>query len=418
MKTLSILSWVLLVLCGTVLLLWNASALIGAPPKPRMKDLTFAPSAEVMRLLSLGHENTVAKLRWIDSFSYLQYQFEKRDDTLLGNAEQGGFERLYGALIELDPHFLPFYDFAITAESVLEKGGGLAMRSIQRGLLQMPHSMHLWRNFAAHFKFMSHDKVPEILDQILGHWLRFAPSEKDKYAIDMWRRKIGENYLQDLGQLDYWCDRLVRNKRGSTLSVLAEQTLRKQLATYALHVFAQVKNKQLIVNPQQLLYKPLWQSAYGVAAPRVGFELKPAFIFWGPFQFSESVIERVVHSNGSALLVNEMPLSLRTDPYGLPYHIRDGKFVSIGLERHTFEHKVMNHNFSLETLAKQRNRWPADLEEAMAWLQISEDFIYEQAELIWENNRLEVDWRDKEKIRPWPLHEWAQFWLSLQQTAP
>ena len=140
----------LCVCCASILLYWNANALIGAKAKPRMKDLSFVPSGTVLRLLSMGHTNTVAKLRWIDSFSYLQYQFDKRDDTLMGNSEIGGFDRLYTSLIALDPHYKPFYEFAIAAESILDSRGNLALRCIQLGLMHRPYYVDLWRNLASH----------------------------------------------------------------------------------------------------------------------------------------------------------------------------------------------------------------------------------------------------------------------------
>ena len=96
--------------CALALVGWNISRFVGAEGRIRAKDLTFLPVPEVARLLAVGHTNTVAKLRWIDSFAYFQWQLDRQDDRVAGGGS--GVERLYATLIQLDPNFRVFYEHA------------------------------------------------------------------------------------------------------------------------------------------------------------------------------------------------------------------------------------------------------------------------------------------------------------------
>jgi hypothetical protein len=130
--------------CTAALLCWNGSRFIGAKAKIRMKDLTFLPSPQTARLLTLGHNNTVAKLRWIDSFAYFQMQLERKDDTVASTGDSA-FGRLYDTLIALDPHFIPLYEHALLNLAGLLSHHQAILSLLQRGLIDNPHSTVLWR---------------------------------------------------------------------------------------------------------------------------------------------------------------------------------------------------------------------------------------------------------------------------------
>src|ERR1043165_3865084 len=99
----------LVIVAGAVALLgWNSSRFLTAKHEIRAKDLDFLPAPEVAGVLALGHANTLAKLRWIDSFAYFQFQLDRQDDRVAGGGS--GFQRLYATLIQLDPRFEPFYE--------------------------------------------------------------------------------------------------------------------------------------------------------------------------------------------------------------------------------------------------------------------------------------------------------------------
>src|SRR5262245_34756719 len=104
----SLFRWLGMAACAAALIGWNAQRFVGAESRIRMKDLEFFPTPVVAKLMAMGQDNTVAKLRWIDSFSYFQLQIDRRDDTVAGDDKtSGGFQRLYDTLIALDPLFEP-----------------------------------------------------------------------------------------------------------------------------------------------------------------------------------------------------------------------------------------------------------------------------------------------------------------------
>lgn len=416
------LHWILFCIASLVILLyWNASKLVGAPPRPRMSDMTFAPSATTLRLMSLGHTNTVAKLRWIDSFAYLQYQFEKRDDTLLGEQKLSGFDRLYTALIELDPHFMPFYDFAMAADAVVDKDSTLALRSIHRGLLEYPNSTHLWRNLAAHVKNMSENYSPAILDSILAAWSSRAETESDRLGVELWRKNLGEYRLSGLVQLDHWCRSLLENKEDSLLYELAKETLLKQLNNNAIKILQKLYDNNLLARGQvqDCLAVEAWQRTYAQQGDMSGFELSTVELMWGPFEFQptiEEALRQARQDQKRTVLVRPQRIFLRNDPYGLPYRVEKGTIMSYGAERKKFEHQVKVWNFQLDGLVKEKKRWPKNVKDALSWLEIKAEQLHAQASLEWKDNAINLSWSDQDQLKPWPLKEWATFWLSLQET--
>ncbi len=407
------LAWVLLCLaCAGVILVWNASKLIGAPPMPRVKDLEFVPSAEVLKVLSVGHTNTVAKLRWIDSFSYLQLQFDKRDDTLMG-AGHSGFERLYMGLFALDPKFEPFYNFAIMSESILHQQGGLALASVQRGLYELPQSMSLWRNLAALVKVQS-DNV-HTLDGVLNAWSLMTDSESERYHINRWRSQIGIFELAGLKQLDYWCRVLLKQKEHSALADMAESTLRQQLNNYALNVLNDLlAEDKAAVNGlvNDYLSANHYHAQYGSAG---GLSFESTTVVWGPIAFPVEVATAVEGALARGEQKLQVPLAdymLRADPYGFHYQLVDGQVQSQGKIRFEYERGLRNYNFSIARQAKEKGSWPKDLAQAWEWLG-GQQLPPAMAQLHWENNQIRVEWAEEPPQQAWDLRMMAAYWLQL-----
>lgn len=411
MKLTSLL-WVVLCLSSAgMMLYWNASKLVGADPLPRMKDLEFVPSAQAMRVMSMGHTNTSAKLRWIDAFSYLQLQFEKRDDTLIGNSEEGGFDRLYDALIDLDPKFEPFYEFAIMSESLLDdRSGTLALRSAQRGCLELPHSMNLWRNLAAHIKARD-GYNPHVLDGILTRWALMAPDERERYHIERWKSRLGVLDLKGLEQLDYWAQQIVANKPKTPLADMAVETLYQQLNRYCKNILQEVYDVQPTGSIDSCLRRQSWYHVYGKDDL---LQLKNAMIVWGPLQLPAAISQRLeqrVQALETFSTISLQSVQLRTDPYGYPYRVVDDRIVSTGEQRFLFKRRIASYNMTLERMAVERGRWPADLDEVHAWLNWKPLTAPSGGQVSWQHNNLRVEFSNE--AEPWPLREMAAYWLEL-----
>ncbi len=408
-----------IVLCSMsalVLIVWNASALIGAKPLPRMKDLEFVPSPSVMRVMSLGHTNTVAKLRWIDAFSYLQLQFERRNDQLLGNEHEGGFDRLYNALIDLDPKFEPFYNFAIMSESLLDNPGTLAIRCAQRGCLEIPDSMNLWRNLAAHIKSMENVNL-HVLDGILSAWGRAAPDEHQRYHVQRWKSNLGIMELKGLHQLDYWSYEIAQQKDNSPIGKIADSTLRQQINNYNISLLQKLYDASDL--PEELgINRCLDPQAWGkVFDNKSGVSIEGALVLWGPILFSSEIIgrmEKAFQTGEGKIPVDLKGAAFRTDPYGFPYTIKDKQVYSMGRERFEFQRKLTSYSFVLSRVAIEKKTWPKDLEEVWEWLPVEPLVPPTSGTLRYEAHVIHVDYDDQQEYEEWPLKKMAQYWMYLQ----
>ncbi|MBA3684553.1 MAG: hypothetical protein H0W72_04850 [Planctomycetes bacterium] len=366
--------WLLILACAGSLIAWNAVPFRAAQPKIRTKELSFLPAAELAGALSFGHANSVSRLRWIDSFAYFQLQLDRRDDSISGG--RSGFKRLYDLLIALDPQFAPFYHHAGLNTGAITGRMDLALGYLLRGTMELPHDSEIWRHaasvFQTHYRIM--ETHPEQFEAFLAAWADAEASDNGRRIIDEWLRTISRRHARGLEQLPYWLDRLAATKPGSSAAEYIEDTLREQLAHYALAELTSIADAlrsagRPIAGLTDLI-DPLT-----VASRRIDLR-------WGPFAISDG------------------QLGLRSDPYGHPYVWRDGAVVSIGLERARYERALGISGGGLENRAQVEGRFPRDLAEAQAWAGIGEPPA--GGRLVLEDHVLRCAFAPP-PTEPWPL---------------
>jgi hypothetical protein len=299
----------------TLTLLVIAAGLIGsnawrfstAEPKIAMSEhLNFLPEPEVARAMSLGHTNTLAKLRWIDSFKYFQYQIDARDDQVFGGDSRGVFERLYDLLVGMDAKFDQFYYHASLTLSGINQEHGVALRFLSRGIHENPHDPLMWTNLVSHLKafFDLEERQPEQMEALLKNW---AESVNPEYRSipESWLAAMALRQSRGDAQIDYWLARLQGLKADSPEADMVRGILREQIARW--HV--------------DLLSRADYQARTGDEVPTYSGM-------------------RVDHSHlpveGISPYGPVDPASCRIcfDPWGLPYvHDPEQGVVSLGLAR-------------------------------------------------------------------------------------
>lgn len=329
--------WPLIALLAGAVLAWNGSRFVGTVPKPRAKDLDFLPPPLVAQALACGQATALAKLRWIDSFSYFQLQIERQNDSVAGGDPRGGFERLYDTLISLDPLYMPFYEHAVTTTGGVLKHHGVSLGFIMRGLCAKPADASLWRLASAELAvgFEWAKRNPAALERWLAAWEEAEPSEEGKQAVRDWRRGLAFTAVEGLETLPYWLEQLRSTKPGSPLGNYVEDTVRELLAQHGAGVLVKVAERSL------LPLGPLTLDPVAVARrwPRGA----PA---WAP-----------VAADGS----------LRADPYGWPWRRRDERVLSPGQEHVRFLKQTRAQRQAVQAAADQHGRPPHDRAEARDW---------------------------------------------------
>lgn len=328
--------WPWIAALALALLAWNGARFIGTKPQPRMKQLDFLPGPLEARALSLGQPTAVAKLRWIDSFAYFQYQLERLDDRVAGRDGRGGFERLYDTLISLDPDFLPFYQHAVTNTGAILGQNRVALGFVLRGLHRMPRETQLWRlasaELAVSFRWARDN--PVALDRWLACWEEAETDEQGKQQVRDWRRGLAFVHVEGLETLPYWLEQLAQATPGTPLADFVEGTIRELLATHGCVVLSELcpgaGGAPLLVDPLALARH------YPRGVPP-----------WAP-----------VTPEGQ----------LKPDPYGWPWRREDGRIVSPGLEQVRFGKRTQPLRQRLHAEAERRGRPPRDRAEAEAWL--------------------------------------------------
>ena len=306
---------------------WNSVHFLGAKEIIRTKDLTFLPSPEVAQVMAFGHNNSVARLRWIDAFAYFQLQLDRKDDTVAGGGK--GFERLYDTLIALDPLYLPFYQHASLAV-----GGILGRRDrelgyLMRGIFNIPGQTGLWRQAASvlYVEFTWDERQPILMDQFLASWADAESSDAGRVQVWEWKASMARRRFKGLEQLPYWLDRLGESKAHTPVGDFIEATIREQLVTYATSeltaVAADRRKAGLPVDRIEDLLDP------------VRLHVRHLDRRWGPVDIDD-------HGQ----------LVLRSDPYGYSYAIVDGAVVSIGKAMHQFERSVATVNMKIANQGK------------------------------------------------------------------
>jgi hypothetical protein len=399
-----------MMIIGAALLVgWNASRFLDAKPQIRVKDLDFLPAPETARLLALGHPNTLAKLRWIDSFAYFQYQLERKDDHVAGGGT--GFQRLYQTLIELDPKFQPFYEHAALNTSAILGQHYYALAFLLRGNHELPGSRDLWRNTASTLKtfFKLDERQPLLFDAFLAEWEAAEESPEGKRLVWDWKRGFGRFAFTGLEQLPYWLEQLEATKPGSPNGTYIEGTIRDLLARYgaqeltALAASWRIQRGGVPRDRRELadnlaLIDPLVRTAEGGPQPP------------GLQDILDPRLVRRRYPDGlpafGPLMVADGRLLLRQDPYGLPWKLLEGgQVISTGQVRASLDKTVTTMTARLLTLAQERGSWPTTLEEAVG-MGLVLPALPEGGRLRLDGRRLVIDW-DVEAGDPWVLRKSA-----------
>lgn len=395
----------LTMLVGAVALIgWNSSRFLTATPVIRAKDLDFLPAPETARVLALGHTNTLAKLRWIDSFAYFQYQLDRKDDTVAGGGT--GFRRLYETLIELDPKFQPFYEHAAMNTSGVLDQHWVALGFLLRGTQELPQSRELWRNAATTLKTFFHwdTKHPLLFDAFLAQWEAAEDLPEAKRMVWDWKRGFGSRAFTGLEQLPYWLEQLQASAPGTPNGDYIERAIRDLLARFGTRELNGLAAS--------------WRIAQG-GVPQDRTQLVENLSLINPFHpvvengpelksLSDLLDPRLVRRRYPAglpihgpLTISDGRLTLRTDPYGRPWRLIDGRVVSTGQVMAAFERHLGRLNVSLLELAQQEGRWPTTLEEAIA-MGLSVPVLPDAGTLRLDGRLVVVDWAVEAGV-PWPL---------------
>lgn len=388
---------------------WNASRFVGAKPQPRMKDLDFLPAPVVAQGLALGHANTVAKLRWIDSFSYFQFQLDRKNDRVAGDG-RSGFTRLYETLIALDPHFQPFYEHAALNVSGMLGRHSEALGFLEMGLLHLPHSSELWRNVAATLRvyFKWDEQQAEAFHQFLTAWAGAESDDNGKLAVWQWQKMMDSQRFKDLEQLPYWFDRLRSTKSGSPMGDYIESVIREQLTDYGLREL----NALMSDWRAQHSGRPPGFAALAMELGKATTlsEALAAFRHPAPPERLEQVVRldllkarhpRELPAFGPIRLKDGVPYLLG-DPYGMAWEIRGNAVVSPGRERLRFEDRdLFRANQIITDRATKDGAWPKDLADARTWVpDLSNPPT--GGTLRFDGKQIQVDW-SKPPFQPWPL---------------
>ena len=398
-----------IVLGAVALVGWNSSHFLAAKPVIRSKNLDFLPAPETARVLALGHTNTLAKLRWIDSFAYFEYQLDRKDDRVSGGG--GGFSRLYETLIDLDPQFEPFYEHAaLNLSGVLDQHGN-ALAFLLRGTQEISRSTSLWRNAVVTLKtFFQWDvRHPEQFDAFLAAWEQAEKDPDAKRMVWDWKRQFGFGSFTGLEQLPYWLTQLQSSTPGSPTGDYIEGTIRDLLARYGAREL------------ESLL--ATWRIARGgIPATRAELALnlsvmdfmKPV-VTEGPYP---SDLSRLLDSK---LIRHRYPkglppygpigevggrLMLKTDPYGIPWQREANKIISRGQLRARLNAQIGSLNAQLLELAQRHGSWPKTLEEATT-LGLTLPIVPDGGHLRLDDRQVVVEW-PVEPGAPWVLRSGAK----------
>lgn len=220
-------------LAATALVGWNASRFIGAESRIRTKELDFLPSPLAARMTACGHANTLAKLRWIDSFAYFQLVLDRKDDRISATGESA-FERLYAMLIGMDPHFTEYHNSAaLNLGAILDRSHRL-LAILTQGLVDNPHDTSLWRQLAVlmYTQYKMEERHSVQFNALLDDWAAHELTEERKQQVWDWKASFGRRTYQGLEQVPYWLEQLRHAKAGTPTHDFVLGTLREQLARW------------------------------------------------------------------------------------------------------------------------------------------------------------------------------------------
>ncbi len=330
-----------IVLLAGALTWWNHALLSDRTARIRTKELAFLPAPEVAQVLACGQQGSVARLRWIDSFAYLQLQFDRRDDRTANG--DSGFARLYRTLITLDPHFVPFYEHGALTLGAIAGHPHEALALLQRGTLEVPEEPSIWRNLVTTLAvdYQWEERQTAAFDAVLSAWAAHEPTPEGQRLV--WDWKAGMSRRRQLGtmQLGYWRDQVAIHAADTPLGDFAASMLRE------------IAGKNTVAFLQRRLDALPGATA---AALLSGLRGQP-----GPFD------PLTAAADGT--------LTLRPDPWGFPYAVVDGAVISPGLLRHTQRRRLTTLNHMLGQRSAAQGRVPADLAEALTWCKATDEVL-------------------------------------------
>lgn len=361
---------VFMLLLAGILVGWNANRFFHAKAKIRANDLNFLPSPVAAKLLCLGHANSVAKLRWIDSFSYFQYQLDRKDDTIQGQAGTSGFFRLYDTLTSLDPNFQAFYEHASLNFTIISRPH-LALSFLERGLFNLPKSTALWRQTAAALKVNYNWEInqPASMAAFLASWETSESTDIEKRQVMDWMKSLGGRTFKGLEQLPYWLDRLQSHPPGTTLGDYIEATIRTQLIAFG------VRELNGLLQLYRENHQPdLVDFSANLLDP--GCPFSDLFRLGGcPADLRELLAVELLTKKYARQLPPLGPIrvgadgkaKLLPDPFGFPWAIKDRRIYSLGDERRSYLAWLGQINGLMEKEAQKRGTWPRSLDEVKDW---------------------------------------------------
>jgi hypothetical protein len=271
----------------------------------------------------------------------------------------------------------------------------------------LPQSRELWRNTATTLKaFFSLDtRHPLLFDAFLSQWEGAEDQPEGKQMVWDWKRGFGSRAFQGLEQLDYWMDQLRATSPGTPNGDYVDGTIRRLISQFG----ARELNALLAS----------WRVVRG-GVPQNRAQLVDNLSLINPFQ---AVVEdgpelrslgelldvgliRRRYPTGlpeyGPLVVDGGKLTLRTDPYGCPWRLVDGRVVvSPGQLRASYEQELRSLSAHLRELAQKNGRWPTTLDEATAE-GLSVPALPDSGTLRLDGHQVVVDWA-VEAGPPWPL---------------
>jgi hypothetical protein len=359
----------LLLLIAGLLVAWNGSRFIDAKPRIRAKNLDFLPSPVVAKVLCLGQANSVAKLRWIDSFAYFQYQLDRHDDWVPGADGQSGFQRLYTTLTALDPYFQPYYEHAALNIGGILNRHHLTLAFYQLGVLNIPHSTVLWRGAAAELKmqFNWEERNPTGFDGYLAAWIEAEQTEEGKRQVMDWKKTMGSRLFKDLEQIPYWLDKLRSTKPGSSLSDYVETVIRSQLSAYGERELNALvfEYRRLAPRRWEVLYDELAQRTVPFSELLLGAKPDGVARLMAPQLLKRRYGQRLAAFG--PIRIEDGRLKLLDDPFGYPWRLEGGRVISPGLEYKTYENRLGMINVSIEIAATKKGTWPRQISDLKDW---------------------------------------------------
>jgi hypothetical protein len=313
----------------------NIHRFVGAEPVIRTKQFEFLPAPEVARLLAPGHSSMVAKLRWIDSFAWFQWQLDHPGEARVVDG-RSAMARLYDTLIALDPRFEPFYLHATLNLSGVMGRRHEAVSVLARGTMELPQSMALWRNLISELVvfYDLEERHPQQMGALLDAWAAAVPIE-DRAQIWQWRQALVRRKSLGLDQVDYWVARLTETPRGSPYETFLVEAARDAAARLAQSRLETV-----------LAHAPV--GATEAALAEAGTVARA---------FPRGVPPGYPLADGRLL----------PDPWGHPWRVAGTAARSVGLALQAQERLLPGWNAAIASKAREAGRQPADLAEAVAW---------------------------------------------------